>query len=160
MARPAFAQAWARFREINIPVLEVGAKIGGKVGRNISAGIFQNACPIRLSYVLNYTGSPVPSAGYNVVSGADKRWYMYRVSEMMLFLQRAFGKADVTAPSPKPSDFAGRHGIIAVKGQGWSNAVGHITLWNGSTCSDTCHLLADPDNGPFVPDTASLWILQ
>lgn len=50
-------------------------------------------------------------------------------------------------------------GIIGVKGHGWSNAAGHVTLWNGTQCSDTCHLMSDPDNGPFVPDTASIWKL-
>lgn len=36
---------------------------------------------------------------------------------------------------------------------------GHVTLWNGNQCSDTCHLLADPDNGPFIPDTGAIWVL-
>jgi hypothetical protein len=53
-----------------------------------------------------------------------------------------------------------RKGIIVVKGQGWSNARGHVTLWDGSFCSDACHLLRDPDNGLFVPETASLWVLH
>lgn len=113
-----------------------------------------------MSYVLNHTGVPVPAAGYHVVSGADQRWYMYRVPEMMLFLQRTFGKPEVTTAHPRPVDFAGKRGVLVVKGRGWSNAVGHVTLWDGTACSDSCHLLADPDNGPFVPDVASLWVLR
>ncbi|WP_311765917.1 MULTISPECIES: hypothetical protein [unclassified Caballeronia] len=50
--------------------------------------------------------------------------------------------------------------MIVVKGHGWSNARGHVTLWDGSFCSDACHLLRDPDNGLFVPETASLWVLH
>nr|WP_233174907.1 MULTISPECIES: T6SS effector amidase Tae4 family protein [Delftia] len=50
-------------------------------------------------------------------------------------------------------------GIIVVKGHGWGNAIGHVTLWNGTECSDTCHLMSDPDNGTFVPDMASIWVL-
>ena len=84
---------------------------------------------------------------------------MYRVSEMMTFLERTFGKAEVIVMLPQPSHFRNKKGIIVVKGRGWSNAIGHVTLWNGDACSDSCHLLADPDNGPFVPDTASLWVL-
>jgi len=56
MARPVFLLAWNKFREVQLPVAEVGLKIGGKVGQNIAAGIFENACPIRISYVLNMTG--------------------------------------------------------------------------------------------------------
>jgi hypothetical protein len=78
---------------------------------------------------------------------------------MMTYLEQTFGKPDKTVKSPKPSDFAGMKGIIVVKGHGWSDAVGHITLWNGTTCSDTCHLMADPDNGTFTPDSASIWVL-
>ncbi|MEA7515189.1 T6SS effector amidase Tae4 family protein, partial [Salmonella enterica subsp. enterica serovar Virginia] len=44
---------------------------------------------------------------------------------------------------PKQSDFIGKKGIIVVKGHGWSNARGHVTLWNGSICSDQCHLLRE-----------------
>lgn len=160
MTRPLFTDAWARFAEVNLRVAEVGTKIGGKVGVNVASGVFANACPIRMSYVLNYSGVPVPAAGYHVVSGADRKWYMYRVPEMMLFLQRTFGAADATHAAPTPQDFSGQRGILAVRGKGWADAVGHVTLWNGGMCSDTCHLLADPDNGTFTPDTASLWLLK
>ena len=112
-----------------------------------------------MSYVLNHTGIPIPAAGYHVVSGADRRWYMYRVPEMMAFLRQQLGAPDATAERPTPKDFAGRKGVIVVKGRGWSNAVGHVTLWDGAICSDSCHLMADPDNCPFVPDTAALWVL-
>jgi Type VI secretion system (T6SS), amidase effector protein 4 len=155
--RPFFGAAWTKFAEINVPVPAVGKKLGGKVEYNIKTGRFQNACPIRMSYVLNYTGVPIPSAGYNVVSGADGKWYMFRVNDMMSFLEKTFGKADKMAKAPKPSDFAGLKGLIVVKGSGWNNARGHVTLWNGTFCSDTCHLMADPDNGTFTPEVASLW---
>lgn len=95
-----------------------------------------------------------------MVGGADRRWYMYRVPEMMNFLERTFGAPDKVADAPKPADFTGLQGILLVRGRGWSNAVGHVTLWNGRVCSDSCHLSEDPDNGPFVPSTAKLWVLR
>jgi hypothetical protein len=157
--RPAFTLSWQRFSEVNLPVTEVGKKIGGKVQENIDSGIFQNACPIRMSYVLNRVGVPIPASGYAVVSGSDGKRYMFRVNEMMTFLEETFGTADQTAKSPQPKHFSGMKGIIVVKGHGWSNARGHVTLWNGTTCSDECHLLGDPDNGSFVPEVAMLWKL-
>jgi Type VI secretion system (T6SS), amidase effector protein 4 len=157
--RPSFNGAWNKFAYVNVPVADVGAKIGGRVKANIDSGVFQNACPIRMSYVLNYNGVPVPAAGYSVVSGADGKWYIFRVHEMMTFLETTFGKADKTADSPRPSDFSGLKGLIVIKGHGWSNARGHVTLWNGTVCSDTCHLLNDPDNGTFVPEVGALWKL-
>jgi Type VI secretion system (T6SS), amidase effector protein 4 len=164
MARPKFNEVWAAFMRIRLPVKEVGRKIGGNVQRNIEIpedqGGFANACPIRMSYVLNMTGFPIKKSGrYSSVSGADQRQYLYKVPEMMQYLEATFGKPDKTIKSPKTTDFANMKGIIVVRGHGWKNAVGHITLWDGKHCSDTCHLFADPENGPFVPDTASIWIL-
>ncbi|HMW73224.1 MAG TPA: T6SS effector amidase Tae4 family protein, partial [Cellvibrionaceae bacterium] len=88
MARPLFSKSWNLFLEVNADVKSVGDKIGGKVKFNIDNGIFTNACPIRMSYVLNYSGTSIPKPGgkYNVVSGGDAKWYMYRVAEMMTFL--------------------------------------------------------------------------
>ncbi len=160
MHRPAFSTAWAAFMSINVSVAMVGKKIGGRVQQNIDSNIFQNACPIRMSYVLNKSGFPIRQGkGYEVVSGADKSLYLFRVNEMMTYLETSFGKADKVMASPNQSNFAGMKGIVVVKGSGWSNARGHITLWDGSRCSDMCHMMHDPDNGPFVPDTAALWTL-
>ena len=95
-----------------------------------------------------------------MVSGADGRQYIFRVNDMMKYLEFVFGKPDKSVRSPKESDFSGLKGIIVVKGRGWGNASGHITLWDGSRCSDSCHLMYDPDNGPFIPEVASIWILK
>lgn len=144
---------------MNVPVAQVGQIIGGKVGQNVASGVFQNACPIRMSYIFNFAGVLITSAGYHVVSGADHRWYIYRVGEMMSFLERTFGKPDVTTRMPKTADFSGQRGLLVVNGVGWNNAAGHVTLWDGWGCSDYSHLTADPDNGTFTPQTASLWRL-
>ncbi len=163
MKRPQFNSAWAAFAEVSLSVKEVGRKIGGNVQKNIelSAGGFENACPIRMSYVLNVTGFPIhKSSRYSMVSGGDNRQYIFRVNDMMNYLEHVFGKPDKTIISPKPDDFVGMKGIIVVKGHGWGNARGHITLWDGAACSDTCHLMNDPDNGPFIPESASIWILR
>lgn len=164
MSRPSFGIAWGAFMAVRLPVKEVGKKIGGQVQVNTEMpqdkGGFGNACPLRMSYVLNVTGFPIhKSRLYSSVSGADRRQYLYKVPDMMRYLEHVFGKPNKTVKSPKPSDFAKMKGIIVVKGHGWKNAVGHITLWDGTQCSDTCHLFSDPDNGPFIPDTASIWAL-
>ncbi|EAU4476870.1 type VI secretion system amidase effector protein Tae4 [Salmonella enterica] len=160
MNRPSFNEAWLAFRKVNHSVADVGSIIGGNVGKNITGGYFQNACPIRMSYVLNATGFPIArNSPYAKVSGADNKFYIYRVNDMIDHLTHNMGKPDLIVNNPKQSDFIGKKGIIVVKGHGWSNARGHVTLWKGSICSDQCHLLNDPDNGPFVPEVGTLWIL-
>lgn len=59
MTKPDFVTMWTNFARINVSVKDVGKKIGGKVQYNIDQGIFQNACAIRMSYALNYSGVPV-----------------------------------------------------------------------------------------------------
>ncbi|RIX49722.1 MAG: hypothetical protein D3M94_01680 [Rhodocyclales bacterium GT-UBC] len=113
-----------------------------------------------MSYVLNKTGFPSrKSARYTMVSGGDNMQYIYRVNDMLLYMADTFGKPDKSAKSPTTSDFAGMKGIIVVKGHGWGDAKGHVTLSNGQSCSDSCHLMSDPDNGIFIPEVASLWNL-
>ena len=163
MARPTFGSAWGAFMVVQLPIAEVGKKIGGNVQKNIelSAGGFENACPIRMSYVLNMAGFPIQKCSkYAMVSGAGNYQYIYRVGDMMNYLEQMFGKPDKTVKLPKPSDFAAMKGIIVVKGHGWGNAEGHVTLGDGIKCSDSCHLMLGPDNGTFVPEIASIWILN
>ncbi len=159
--RPPLGAAWSRFSEVNMSVERVGDFLGGKVQANVQSGVFENACPIRMSYVLNYTGVPIPAnSRYATVTGKDKRRYMYRVNDMMDFLLSIFGQPDLTVASPVPNRFVDKQGIIVFQGNGWSNARGHVTLWNGNVCSDACHFMGGPENGSFVPTTASLWVLK
>jgi hypothetical protein len=164
LKRPSFNAAWGAFTEINLSVKAVGQKLGGKVQQNIDnpgQGAFTNACPIRMSYVLNRTGFPVRrNAHYAMVSGADHMWYIFHVEDMMKYLEERFGKPDKHVKSPSPTDFKGMKGLLVIKGHGWDDAKGHITIWNGTTCSDHCHLSNDPDNGTFMPETGAIWVLK
>jgi hypothetical protein len=167
--RPSFGAAWNTFSRVSVSVPEVGRIIGGKVNYNINEipagheGRWTNACAIRMSYVLNKTGFPVRRGNYLTSSGADGMWYIPRVNDIMTHLRNVFGAPDIvaghTGQSPAPDDFKGMKGILVVTGDGWGDADGHATLWNGSMCSDSCHLAGDPSNGTFIPHKAELWIL-
>lgn len=126
---------------------------------NIDSGVFQNACPIRMSYVFNKCGISIPKGGrYAVVSGNDKKQYMYRVNDMINYLEDVFGKPDLTVKYPKQTDFNCRKGIIVFSASGWSNARGHVTLLNRNICSDACHLI-NSENGRFTPEKGFFWSL-
>jgi hypothetical protein len=159
MARPSFQAMWHQFLIIHGDgkLSSVGNKIGGKVQENIEMGLkdpkagFRNACAIRMSYSLNNSGITIPKGEWKTVSGDDKRQYIYRVADLIKFLNHRFGEPDKTIRSPKPSDFAGLKGIL-VFGVQWSDATGHATLWDGGTCSDHCHF-------PIAAE-ASIWLLK
>ncbi|MEX8812297.1 T6SS effector amidase Tae4 family protein, partial [Salmonella enterica] len=106
MNRPSFNEAWLAFRKVNHSVADVGSIIGGNVGKNITGSYFQNACPIRMSYVLNATGFPIArNSPYAKVSGADNKFYIYRVNDMIDYLTHTMGKPDLIVNNPKQSDF-------------------------------------------------------
>jgi len=169
MGRPSFSSAWDRFREINVNVESVGQKIGGKVGQNVKSGVFRNACPIRMSYVFNHTGFPINRArvplddkgNVQVSSGADGFWYIFRVTALIEYLKNTLGAPDIVSDRIPivGSAYGSKKGISVVTGSGWSDATGHVSLYDGSSCSDICHFDGDPDNGSFTPTKASLWIL-
>lgn len=158
---PSFTTAWHHFSTVNLPVSEVGQIIGGNVKSNIDSGIFQNACAIRFSYVLNKCGLKIKKTSkYSTVSGADKNQYIYRVNDMMNYLKEYFGSPTKAVAQPTPEDFRGLKGILMFSGSGWSNARGHITLWNSVKCSDSCYFLNSPSNGTFQPSKGLLWELK
>ena len=150
--RPTFNLVWGAFSRVNGSVSHVGQVIGGKVKTNIDGGIFTNACAIRMSYVLNQTGFPIPGNAGAVSSGANGAKYLYRVSDLTPHLVATFGKPDQVVQRPSTASFAGKKGIVVFEVAVWSDASGHATLWNGTACSDSCY---------FPESTrASLWELK
>lgn len=113
--RPKFSSMWGHFTIIygDGKVTTVGNKIGGKVKQNIDLGVkeptlgFTNACTLRMSYSLNYSGTIVSRGTWKTVSGSDKKWYIYRVRDLVKFLTQSFGAPDKIVKNPKPKDFEG-----------------------------------------------------
>jgi len=157
--RPMFLTMWHHFITIygDGSVSSVGKNIGGKVQYNIELGEkdpkagFSNACAIRMSYSLHNSGVSINKGVWKTVSGGDKKQYIYRVSDMIKYLNQTFGKPDKTFRNPKPIDFADLKGILVFSVQ-WSDASGHATLWDGNTCSDHCYF-------PVAAE-ASIWLLK
>ena len=97
--RPKLFQAIHAFNDVNKSVSEVGSFIGGKVDYNINTltkaeGRFENACAIRISYVLNKNGIKIPSISGQTVSGKNGNWYIYRVKTLIQYLKKIFGEPD------------------------------------------------------------------
>ena len=113
----------------DLTVAEVGEKIGGKVGLNIKSGTFQNACAIRMSYAFNYSGKEIKKTDGTVSSGADKKWYLYRVKDFIKFLKNNYSNYETSSDI---STFEGKKGVIVFEDCGWSDATGHVDLYDGS----------------------------
>lgn len=145
--RPKFGIALAKFRFIygDGDLASVGEKIGGKVKYNIDLGEsdpllgFTNGCAIRMSYVLNHVGIRIPYMEGKVSSGAHGKWYLFRVRDLISFLSYKFGDPDKVIANPNPSDLKNRKGLLIFDVDVWSDATGHVTLWDGIICSDSCY---------------------
>jgi len=159
--RPKLSEATRSFKEVydyvGGTVEAVGKKIGGKVDYNINHLTpenhrFKNACAIRLSYVLNKTGFKVPHIAKLTVSGKEGNWYIFRVETLMRHLKSLFGEPDKTFVAPTPGKLSTDKGILVFEVEGWDDATGHATIWDGVACSDRCYF----DKAKKV----HLWILN
>jgi len=127
--------------------------IGGKV----DAAWITNTCTIRMSRVFNYSGAPVPNdfAQMNVVSGADRKWYAYRVREMKRWLRYRFGRPNLeTTSAVDRTSFSGQKGVIAFDIH-FPDATGHLDLWDGSTY---VHEAVDPRDYFTLATKVDLWL--
>lgn len=154
---PDFQKLWDAYPTGDTPA--VGKLIGGAVGSGIGQpdangkmrGWITNTCAIRLSRSFNYAGNEfrIPQAyafadrkvpkTFSTIAGGDKLRYAFRVAEFLKYLREKFGKAPVSitkerGDSTVPDVFKSRKGLIVFDDCGWSDATGHIDLWNGSEC--------------------------
>lgn len=112
---------------------------------------YSNTCALQVSYALNYGGIPlhteIKAKEYHSIYGKDKEYlYITGVINTINFLlsKSVWGNADEPY-SPKSMqikqeniDFYNnefskfdKSGVVAMIINGWDNANGHITLWNG-----------------------------
>lgn len=143
MAQPNFNLLWSNFPDhARYPTLtELFTAIGGGLARNINVPGFGpngNTCAARMSYALNHSDMPidlklVKSLGLNALIGADKKPYLFRVSELRTYLARSLGVTPERVKKDFDTAFAGKQGIVAFSVTGWSDASGHVALWDGSS---------------------------
>jgi Type VI secretion system (T6SS), amidase effector protein 4 len=130
------------------------------VGGAVNADWIVNTCAIRLSRALNYNGVPVPGnfPGLLTVKGADGKRYAIRVAEVRKWLAHALAKPefDITKKRGDPFDktpISAMKGIIGFDIH-FSDATGHLDLWDGLAFSSEQHTSEDY----WTPATrVSLW---
>jgi hypothetical protein len=129
-----FERMWNAYPAPNGEVPEVKRIIGGA----IDADWLTNTCVVRLCRAMNYAGHPIPQGfpGLSTVSGADGMRYAYRLEEFRNYLIGMYGPArfreEHEPPRAEvPASFKGQRGIIGFRVRGWTDATGHIDLWDG-----------------------------
>lgn len=152
-ALPSFAALQANY-PLDTDSSKVFQDIGGEATQSWVGG---NSCVVRMCKAFNYAGKafliPGTSPGFLTVKGADKLNYGIRVMEFIDFLQTSYKIPDIvkTGSAMTADSFKGKTGIIAWLIDGWSDARGHFTLWDGSKgLFEGAHHYFD-DFGPGAP---------
>ncbi len=114
---------------------QVIQQIGGDL---IQSWVGPNSCVMRMSKAFNYAGKaheiPAAHKGLLTVEGGDGKNYAIRVMEFIHYLHSHYHIPDLvrTGSAMRAASFAGKRGIIAWLIDGWHDARGHFTLWDGS----------------------------
>lgn len=166
MTRPSFSAAWAASQRIYDPA-NPGAKVAKVIGGNVEKNInnpnatqrWDNTCAVRMSYILGQAGLLIPAIQGQTVSGADQRKYFFRVRDLISFLKQHWGEADVVKYPPSGGGvLAGKQGVILFEVSGWSDALGHATLFDGKACYDHCYF--NEPEAKYRTDRAHFWSLR
>ena len=153
---------WAASQRIYDPAhpeARVAQLLGGKVAFNINTPgnrAWKNTCAVRMSYMLNAAGVYIPYLKGKTVSGADKRWYFHYVKDVITFLRQRWGEPDLVAAYPNGTELVGKRGVILFEVNGWNDAAGHASLWNGTQCYDHCYFNAP--GASYTTNRANFWV--
>jgi len=126
--------------QANYPATEAGSDVIASIGGEAAQPwVGNNTCVMRMSKAFNYAGPafkiPGSSKGFLTVKGADGMNYGIRVIEFIDFLHNTYKVPDIVKKGADmtPAAFKDKTGIIAWLIDGWSDARGHFTLWDGAT---------------------------
>ena len=149
MSKPSFSMMWGSFPDhVKYPNLrDLHTYIGGTLTKNIDVpgfGETGNTCAVRMSRALNYGNLPVSaklvkSLGISTMSGGDGKLYIFRVRELKTYLKSALAVTPVKITKNFSGAFAKKQGIVAFDVNGWSDASGHVALWNGTSFLEPDH---------------------
>lgn len=169
--KPNLDKLWAAFPDHpTYPTLkDLYTWLGGKCAANIDSpgfGATGNTCASRLSVAFNHGGAPITAAaaaraGAATLTAGDGSKIIFRVAEFRRYLIALLGQPSTDKASPFDDSFKGKKGIIAFT-VNWSNASGHIALWNGAAyreAHDNYASYVNPDDPKVKTSLGEFWEL-
>lgn len=158
MAAVNFNNLWDAYPK-NLLAKEVYELVGGEAWDLYQSDpiMYANACALRMSEACNkggmiiHSGSDVDTGyrvkgkilDYETLPGRNYYAYYVRVQDMITFFEKRLGRPSnkftlFTRPSVRAVDgrnFQNRQGVMVFKIP-FSDATGHVALWNGSNFAD------------------------
>ena len=139
---------------------DVYSLIGGQILANMPPGPNPNACALRVSRALNYSGIIIPVIPGHTYQGTDGKNYFLSSAKLYNFMKKTFKIPPNATNSiesfsksqggPDGINFSslltGKKGIYMMQASypGNFGALGHATLYNGTSCvHNTCDVFHD-----------------
>lgn len=146
----------------------VGGDVAGRFNEHkndVGGNAYENTCALRMSVALNKSGNDIDtdvknSKGQKMYSekGSDGKDYVLRKSDLKDYMKGEYGKADISTKSTdkdfdsKVSEIKGQKGIIVYDVTGWTDATGHVTIYDGKgSCGHDCYF---PDSDRIKQENA------
>lgn len=136
---PSYTTLSTKFNEVaKMPSADVYKKVGGNIYYNYQSAPqkYANACALRVSYALNsIAGHEIPFQIEKTISGdvnrdGVKEWYYITVENISNHLNNTYGQSKKVTRE----QIQGKKGIIKLTDCDWTDATGHIDVWDGSSC--------------------------
>jgi hypothetical protein len=140
----------------DLPAAEVYALVGGQIFAMYQSNPekFKNACALRISRALNYSGVQIPNVPNSTFAGGDGKYYFLSAARLFNWMVKTFGtsSAIILSRSDGGADgslfqaqLAGNKGIYIMQAAypGEFHATGHASLFDGNQCiSNHCYFNA------------------
>lgn len=164
--------------DCDMPAPDVYSLVGGPILSlfNSNPVAYGNACALRVSRALNYSGVVIPNIPGHTFLGGDNKYYFLSSAKLYNFLKKTFG---ITGPNvielnqsqggSNPiqnysSLLSGNKGVylMQVNYPSQFGALGHASIFNGSTCPKThnCQERGEYFDAEGGVHKITLWILQ
>ncbi|MFZ4400623.1 MAG: T6SS effector amidase Tae4 family protein [Bacteroidales bacterium] len=145
LARPSFDDLLANYPKNDLggdmPASDVYDLIGGDVSsaRNSNPDAYQNACALRVSRALNYSGAKIPKMG-STYKGADGKYYFVSSEKLYKWMSATYGKPNISTSDA--SLLNNNKGIYIMQANypARFGAWGHATLYNMNGCIGKCYI--------------------
>lgn len=132
----------------DLPSPQVYSLVGGNVYSLYlsNPAKYNNACALRVSRALLYSGVTIPNKPGYTFKGGDNKYYFLSSAHLNTFMTKTFGTGTIISPNSFNSNYSNFRTVLGTQKAiyimrpnypGQFGAMGHATLYDGNDCFNT-----------------------